>query len=433
MKTQQTIILSCIFLFMIFTSYAFSEPAIQAGTAQVEITPPIGIPMWGYASRTEGAQSVHDPLMAKVLILQSTETTVAIVSWDVCEFQSPWLHDQMQSIGIDHLLLLCSHTHAGPDLAKPFPSADKPWLKTIEERILHTIKQAQQDMFPAYINADEGSITLGYNRLRRDADGLATTIFSNVERVPIGPVDPTVGVIRVTDNQNKIRAVVVHYACHPVVLGSKNLVLSADYVGAMYRKVEEELGNDALCLFAQGGAGDINPLFQGRSESSKENFVVVDKMGGFLAKEVLKTLDQMKTEEGKSTQLRASVKTITTNHRWEPDKTLKFATTALLINNDIGIVTIAGEPFHKFQVDVREKSALPHAYMFGYCDCAHQDWPNWYFPDIESAARGGYGASDSGIAEVGSGERIINQGLIELYTLRGMLHDKPYGGRVSTP
>jgi hypothetical protein len=339
----------------------------------------------------------------------------------------------MKSIGIDHLLLLCSHTHAGPDLGKPFPSADKPWLKTIEARILQTIKKAQQNMFPAYINAGDGSITLGYNRLRRDADGLATTIFYNPGHIPFGPVDPTVGVIRVTDEKQKIRAVVVHYACHPVVLGSKNLVLSADYVGAMYRKVEEELGDDALCLFAQGGAGDINPLFQGRSEIDEENFVLVDEMGGFLAKEVLQTLSEMKPDAGKSIQLRASMETIPVNHRWEPDKKLKFATTALLINDEIGIVTIAGEPFHKFQVDVREKSALPHAYMFGYCDCAHQDWPNWYFPDIESAARGGYGASDSGIGEVGTGERIINQGLIQLYTLRGMLRDKPYGGRVGKP
>ncbi|MBN2328679.1 MAG: hypothetical protein JXR73_16175, partial [Candidatus Omnitrophica bacterium] len=85
------------------------------------------------------------------------------------------------------------------------------------------------------------------------------------------------------------------------------------------------------------------------------------------------------------------------------------------------------------QLDVREKSGLPHAYLAGYCDNAPQDWPEYYFPDIQSAARGGYGASDSGLAELGTGERLINSGLIQLYTLRGLLHDKPLPGRIGRP
>ena len=56
--------------------------AIRAGLAEVEITPPLGSPMWGYGSRTEGANGVMDPLMAKVLILQTTETTAALVTWE---------------------------------------------------------------------------------------------------------------------------------------------------------------------------------------------------------------------------------------------------------------------------------------------------------------------------------------------------------------
>ncbi|MFB3785022.1 MAG: neutral/alkaline non-lysosomal ceramidase N-terminal domain-containing protein [bacterium] len=414
---------------------AYAQPAIQAGTAQVEITPPLGCPMWGYSSRTEGANGVHDPLMAKVLILQSTETTVALVSWDVCEFQSPWLHQQMKPLGIDHLLLLCSHTHAGPFLDAPFPSADKPWKKTVEERILKAIQEAQAHLFPAYVAAGEGSITLGYNRLRRDPDGLSTTLFDNPERIPFGPVDPTAGVIRVTDEAGAVRAVLVHYGCHAVVMGPNNLKISADYVGAMYRAVEKELGGQALCLFAQGGAGDINPLFMARGEGREEDFEPVEKMGGFLAREVLAVLEQMKPVRGESRQLRASVETVQVHQRWAPDKDklLKFGTTAVLINGEIGILTLPGEPFHKFQVDTRARAGLPHAYMFGYCDNTEQNWPDYYFPDIESAARGGYGAGDSGIAELGTGELLVNRGLIQLYTLRGLLSDtsKPY--RVGKP
>jgi hypothetical protein len=46
-------------------------------------------------------------------------------------------------------------------------------------------------------------------------------------------------------------------------------------------------------------------------------------------------------------------------------------------------------------------------------------------PDIESAARGGYGAGDSTELAVGMGERLVNEGLAQLYSLQGRLRDKP--------
>ena len=46
-------------------------------------------------------------------------------------------------------------------------------------------------------------------------------------------------------------------------------------------------------------------------------------------------------------------------------------------------------------------------------------------PDLASAARGGYGASDTTRAEVGAGERLVNAGLVRLLTLRGRLKAEP--------
>jgi hypothetical protein len=41
-------------------------------------------------------------------------------------------------------------------------------------------------------------------------------------------------------------------------------------------------------MFVQGGAGDINPLFLGRSEDEATDFGITQKMGETLAAEVLK-------------------------------------------------------------------------------------------------------------------------------------------------
>ena len=415
---------------VLLTPVLAAKPAIYAGIARTDITPPMGSPMYGYSSRTEGAEGVLDSLTATVLVLKSDEATVALVSLDVGKFQSPWLHDQAQALGLDHIILLSSHTHAGPRFTDDFPRPEATWHQTVEQRVLAAIKAARKDLFPAAIAVGEGSIQVGYNRLRRDPNGLATTLFENHDHIPYGPLDPTVGVIRVDDNKGRTRAVLVNYTCHPVVLGPRNMRISGDYVGVMKRRVEASLGGRVLCLFAQGGCGDINPMHQGRSEpvDYDADYALVVKVGEVVAGEVLNTLGRMEGTKGASVQLRARTEVVTVGHRWEPGKTLRLGVASLLINGEIGIVALPGEVFHTLQVDLKEKAALPHVYLFGYADMARQDWPG-YLPDVASAARGGYGASDSGVAELGTGERLISVGLVQLYTLREMLFAEPQQGR----
>ena len=96
----------------------------------------------------------------------------------------------------------------------------------------------------------------------------------------------------------------------------------------------------------------------------------------------------------------------------------------MLINREIGVITLPGEPFHQLQVDFRERAELPTAFVFGYCCNGPYDWPS-YLPDVLSAARGGYGASDTTRAEVGAGERLVNRGLAQLFELEGRLLPEP--------
>ncbi|MDA1278005.1 MAG: neutral/alkaline non-lysosomal ceramidase N-terminal domain-containing protein [Verrucomicrobia bacterium] len=415
------------FLFLSLVVCLFAVPSdgatdsgIWAGLAVADITPPIGGKTTGYAS-AQPSDGIHDPLTARVLLLKSETTTVAIVVWDLCIFNSVWLHEQMADMGVDHLLLMNTHTHSGPNLNQDdFPSGEEPWRQTVERRVLDSIRQAKENVFRAHIAAGMGSIQLGYNRLVRQPEGHSITHFENPERIPYGPVDPTVGVLRIADDVGAVRAVIVNYACHPVVLGPKNRKISADYPGVMRKIVEEKFGSDCVCIFAQGGAGDINPLILARSGEPERDFPLVESMGKLLADEVLETLGRMRSEKGESASLRIASRLIDLESRWTSGEPLKLGVTSLLINSSIGIVTMPGEPFHQFQVDLRRKAALPFTFFFGYCNDTAAPWPS-YLPDLESAARGGYGASDTTRAEVGAGERLLNIGLAQLFTLRERL------------
>ena len=59
-----------------------AKPSLQAGLAEMEITPPIGYRMDGYFTERLST-GVKDPLMAKALVFQQGDTKAALVVGDL--------------------------------------------------------------------------------------------------------------------------------------------------------------------------------------------------------------------------------------------------------------------------------------------------------------------------------------------------------------
>jgi len=179
-----------------------------------------------------------------------------------------------------------------------------------------------------------------------------------------------------------------------------------------------------MCIFVQGAAGDINPLMMARGDDRDHDFEVVQAMGEALAAEVQRAMSFIDDVAGVSNTFASSSSQTAFRNRWDPEQELTLGVTGLLINDQIAVITLPGEPFHDFQVDFRNKTNVEHSFLFGYCCNGPYDWPR-YLPDLLSAARGGYGASDTTLVEVGAGERLVNQGLVQLFTLQGRLKPAP--------
>jgi hypothetical protein len=84
------------------------------------------------------------------------------------------------------------------------------------------------------------------------------------------------------------------------VLGHNNLLISADYPGAVSRAVKRLLG--ATALFLTGACGDVNPLTPGTSlervyDRSVGTFADVEEMGTAVACETVKSLMGSRREE----------------------------------------------------------------------------------------------------------------------------------------
>ncbi|MCC7163433.1 MAG: hypothetical protein IT331_13135, partial [Anaerolineae bacterium] len=75
--------------------------------------------------------------------------------------------------------------------------------------------------------------------------------------VPEHPIDSSVGVIRLDDLDGNPIATLFRYSAHPVTVGPRSMVASADYPGPAREVIEKNLGG--LALFLQGCGGNINP------------------------------------------------------------------------------------------------------------------------------------------------------------------------------
>lgn len=412
-----------ILLLLLASSVAAAE--LTAGVARIEITPPVGYPMGGYAARQGPSTGVHDPLFVTVLLLKADGTSVAIVSCDLRSFPSERVVKEARARKLaDHVLLAVTHNHSGPMTweDQSWPSKDKSWFAETEDKILRAMDEAARTMFPARIATGFGEIYLGHNRRKLEADGKITMLWRNAEKLPTSPLDPTVGVIRVDDATGKPRAILVNYACHAVVLGPDNRMISADYPGYLARRVEQEFPG-ALCLFTQGGAGDINPYLD-KQPVNQNGFGEAEKMGQSLAGEVIKVARRMKPAANANATIRAASEVVEFRDRWEPTKTIRAGLTTLLINNDLALATLPGEPFVDLQIALRDKSEVPNTLLFGYTYSAGGEWIG-YIPTIQAAAEGGYGAGYNTRLEVGAGEGMIDRAIVRMFQLLGKLKDTP--------
>jgi hypothetical protein len=386
--------------------------------------------MYGYANRKCGpATGAHDPLFAKVLLLQSGNARIGIVTLDLGSMVADNLRrDVASKLDIPLLLLSASHTHSAPSFL-PYGSnpvvgeAGKAYLAEIERKIFGAIQEASGSMFRARLGIARGSMQLGYNRLQLREDGRSRAVFNNLERIPYGPVDPEFVLLRVDDMEGRSRALLIHYATHAVVLGPTNCKYSADYPGVLQAKVEEAMpGTQAM--FVQGGAGDINPLFLARSGNEEEDFRVVQKMGETLAAEVVRTNKSVQPVPPLTRLIRWRTDNLSFANRWGDGKPVEVGITTVLIGADIAIAAVPGEPLHRLQTMWKQQADVPNPLFYGYTVTSTGGWPG-YIPDLRSAAYGGYGADANTTVEIGAGEKIMLRHLTNLYELKGMWLDKP--------
>jgi hypothetical protein len=449
-KLGKAFILGC----LVFGGVLSAEGAsLKAGVAKVDITPPAGVRMWGYAARHTAAQGTLDPLYARVLVLEVGEKRLALVDLDLGRAFGPASIERLraaarQSSGISYTLVQATHTHSGPVILDEYPDGPPAWETAALDKIGKAIEEAHAHAVEAQLGTGYGAIYIGYNRRRVNPDGTVTMFWTNPTHVPTAPVDPTVSVLRVDTTEGKPLAVLVNYSCHPVVFGADNLQYSADFPGVMTKTVEQAFGaNPPLCFFNQGAPGDIN-AFDATTPLPQDAIGKRDWTGQHLGEEAARVATQIHTQAAAQPSLDFVEDIIPFHLRWNLEKYKHALIAALgedfvknfapqiredwqlpvatvLINKRIAVMTMPGEPFVDFQINWRDRCPVRDAFFLGYANGYYG-----YFPTLKAASEGGYGtASATTWIEVGAGERMVNQALIRTYEMLGRLVDTPEDGK----
>lgn len=428
-----------------------SNTGLMAGTAKVDITPPVGRQLWGQASRNGPSTGILDALYARVLVLKSTDTSLAIVALDLGRtFGLEQMDDVRARVkvqaGIKHVIFSATHTHTGPTLLdQQFiePGMNR-WEPRCLDAIVDAITQARSAVVPCRLGAGKGASYIGHNR--QDPVG-TKSLSANETRVPTVPLDPIVQVLRIDGLDGKPIAVLANYATHPVVVGMENLTkYSADFPGAMCAYVERELEGQPLAIFLQGACGDINPIYlrAGASEvrrvGQELGFEVVKVARGIQPKPVTKGTLQVIEEPIRfrarwNIEKLKSLQAVPTYYQWlstgrpigYPSDELETHIATVLINDHVALLTMPGEPYVEYQISFRARLQGFDTILAGYS--------NGYFgylPTIRAAVRDGvvYGGNAwPTILEVGAGERLIDRGIINVYRMLGRLKSDPSKAR----
>lgn len=255
---------------------------LRIGTACVDITPALRMPMAGFGMRADLADGMHDPLTLTAIYLQQGEREVWICAADLCEFPN----EPYRTEGIDYLtgalgclpsslFLNASHTHGGPQVNEA-PMLKLPaWVYQFTETNRRLTRDYVLGLWRLTARACREAKSLATESSLAFAGGKTTFAMNRRRWVggrienapnPEGPVDDRLRLLGVQSPEGKLRALGLLLACHPTSTGPQHRY-TADFVAGWREQMRRRLGNEVQFFFLQTCGGDARPGFTRAGES----------------------------------------------------------------------------------------------------------------------------------------------------------------------
>lgn len=226
-------------------------------------------PVWiaGFQN-SRPANGVHDPLWARVMVLDDGVTRLALIALDAIGFLADDIIDIRKrlpaELGVDYAIVCSSHTHEAPDLLGLWgpthyeSGVDPAYLEFVKLQSVRAVEEAVQALRPARL------------RLAQDLEGAVPLVEdSRLPRV----LDAGIRLLHAVDSEaDTTLGVLFAWANHPETLWNENLLLSSDFPHYVRKGMEQGvvLGDSVLVPGTGGVAVYVNGAIGGLMTTSPQ-------------------------------------------------------------------------------------------------------------------------------------------------------------------
>lgn len=270
----------------------------RAGAAETDITPPPGLPLFGYAigSAAPAAAGYRTRLKAHALVLEGPAGgRFAVVQTDLGA-TSRLLHQKLAErlaplgIGPDRLLLGATHTHAGPGgffgdafytvFGAGRPGYDERFFAWLVQRLVRAVNDAVADLKAAAVGT--ASIQATGIAFNRSLDAWRKNRCAGCGGPPLPEVDETLRLLRVDRIEHGTQRPLAAYAVfgvHGTAVSKHNDLYHGDVLGYAWRAFGERVraehpgGQGFTAAFLAGTEGDVSPL------KTEQSFKEAERVG----------------------------------------------------------------------------------------------------------------------------------------------------------
>jgi len=335
---------------------------VSVGHGRECITPPLGIRMVGYASRTEGAASVHDDLFVNAVVIEHGRERVALLTYDICLLSMDHADEFKAAIkkatGLkpDQILLNTTHTHAGPALGRREKNRmQEAYRAEVIRQTLRALRVALAEVSPAEFSVGNAPLDIGVNRRELRSDG-QIILGEN----PDGPTLHEVDVWRFA-REHKPDVVLFSVPLHGTTLGEWNLSITGEWMARAIQRLECRAPG-ARYVFLQGCGANQNPYSTHRP-GMRGTFGEMEEHARDACTAVLKALSHVR--ELNPLPLRVVMQTaeLPPKKRGEESKALRLQGIRL---GDAMLVALSAEVFVEYALFGREVSPAQATLVLGY-------------------------------------------------------------------
>ncbi len=264
----------------IFAQQATSvQEPMEVGVARIDITPDGPIRMAGYAARKKAeSEGILQKLEAKALAFgsdaQGASLLITVDLVGIPGHVTKKLGEQLsKKIGINpaQLVICASHTHSGPEVGNLLNILQYRGEKTYSDSLLALNQLVHIARYIDQLSEKLEQLSLAAMKDRKPALvawGQGQAQFAKNRRTQGGPTDVSLPILRITDTNGKLRAVLANYACHGTTLTGEVNKMHGDWMGEAQRLIEAN-HPDAVALISIGCGADANPQPRGTLENAK--------------------------------------------------------------------------------------------------------------------------------------------------------------------